>query len=163
MSEIVVREMTRGDLETVGRLAGDLVRVHHHFDTRRFFLSEGIEEGYRWYFGKALDERGPKTVLLVAEAEGVVAGYLYGSIEPRDWAKLLDVHGAVHDVFVGDAYRRRGLAKLLMLEAVKRLRAAGAPRVVLYSATPNTQSQALFGSLGFRSTMIEMTYDPPNP
>lgn len=160
MSETVIREMTRADLEPVGHLAGELVRVHHHFDTRRFFLTAGVEEGYRWFFGKALDEHDPKTVLLVAEHDGAVAGYLYGSIEPRDWAKLLDVHGAVHDVFVGDAHRRRGLAKLLMLEAIKRLRAAGAPRVVLYSATPNTQSQALFASLGFRSTMIEMTYDP---
>lgn len=161
MSEIVIREMTTSDLEAVGRLAGDLVRVHHHFDTRRFFLSEGVEEGYRWYFGKALAERDPKTVLLVAETDGAVVGYLYGSLEPRDWAKLLDAHGAVHDVFVSDRYRRRGVAKLLMLDGIKRLRGAGAPRVVLYSATPNTQSQALFASLGFRSTMIEMTYDPP--
>ena len=100
-------------------------------------------------------------MLLVAEVEGQVAGYVYGSIEPRDWAKLLDVHGAIHDVMVSDAYRRRGLAKLLMLEAMRVLREAGAPRVVLYSATPNVQAQALFASIGFRSTMIEMTYDAP--
>jgi len=160
MSEFVVREMTKADLGPVGALAGQLVRVHHHFDTRRFFLTEGVEEGYRWYFSKALEAKDPKVVLTVAEADGQVGGYVYGSIEPRDWAKLLDVHGAIHDVFVDDTFRRRGVAKALMLDAMRRLREAGAPRVVLYSATPNTQSQALFASLGFRSTMIEMTCDP---
>ena len=149
MCETVIREMTKADLGPVGTLAGELVRLHHHFDPRRFFLTDGVEEGYRWFFGKALDEKDPKTLLLVAQTEGAVAGYLYGSIEPRDWAKLLDVHGAVHDVYVSDAHRRRGIAKRLMLEALKRLRAAGAPRVVLYSATLNAQSQALFASIGF--------------
>jgi ribosomal protein S18 acetylase RimI-like enzyme len=161
MSEIVIREMTRADLGPVGTLAGDLVRLHHHFDARRFFLTEGVEEGYRWYFGKALDEKSRKTVLVVAQVDGAVAGYVYGSLEPRDWAKLLDAHGAIHDVFVSEAHRRKGIAKQLMLEAIKRLRAVGAPRVVLSSATPNTSAQALFASLGFRSTMVEMTYDPP--
>ncbi len=160
MSETVVREMMMADLGAVGGLAGDLVRLHHHFDTLRFFLSEGVEEGYRWFFGKAIEAKDPKVVLTVAEVDGQVAGYVYGTIEPRDWAKLLDAHGAVHDIFVSDTFRRKGIAKALMLDAIRRLREAGAPRVVLYSATPNTQSQALFTSLGFRSTMIEMTYDP---
>ncbi len=118
MSETVIREMTKADLSRVGSLAGELVRLHHHFDPRRFFLTDGVEEGYRWFFGKTLAEKDGKTVLLVAEVEGAVAGYVYGSLEPRDWAKLLDVHGAVHDVFVDDAHRRRGLAKSLMLEAI---------------------------------------------
>lgn len=160
MSETVVREMTKADLVAVGNLAGELVRQHHHFDTLRFFLSEGVEAGYRWFFGKAIDEKDPKAVLIVAEVDGQVAGYLYGTLEPRDWAKLLDAHGAVHDIFVSDTFRRKGIAKLLMLDAIRRLREAGAPRVVLYSATPNTQAQTLFASIGFRSTMIEMTYDP---
>ncbi len=157
---IVIRGMAKADLGPVGVLAGHLVREHHGFDAKRFFVTERVEEGYRWYFGKAIDDADPKTVLVVGEVDGQVAGYVYGSVEPRDWAKLLDKHGAIHDLFVDERFRRRGLAKKLMLGSIERLRKAGAAQVVLYSATPNTQSQALFSSLGFRSTMIEMTYEP---
>lgn len=152
--------MTKADLGEVGRLAGELVRDHHAYDERRFFLTQGVEEGYRGFFGKAIDAQEPKTVLRVAEVDGLIAGYVYGTIEPRDWPKLLDVHGAVHDVMVGALFRRRGLGKQLILDAIRCLREAGAPRVVLYCATPNVQSQALFASVGFRPTMVEMTYDP---
>lgn len=157
---IVIRGMVKADLGPVGLLAGHLVREHHGFDAKRFFVTDNIEDGYRGYFGKALDDADAKTVLVVAEVDGQLAGYVYGSIEPRDWAKLLGSHGAIHDLFVDDRFRRRGLAKKLMLGAIERLQAAGAAQVVLYSATPNAQSQALFSSLGFRSTMIEMTYEP---
>ena len=157
---IVIRGMTKADLAEVGVLAGHLVRAHHGFDAKRFFVTDNIEDGYRWFFGKAIDDADPKTVLMVAEAGGQVAGYVFGSIEPRDWAKLLNKHGAIHDLFVDERFRRRGVAKKLMLEAIRRLQEAGAAQMVLYSATPNTKSQALFASLGFRSTMIEMTFEP---
>jgi ribosomal protein S18 acetylase RimI-like enzyme len=42
-------------------------------------------------------------------------------------------------------------------ETCKRLEAMGAPRVLLLSATQNTEGQALFAKLGFRHTMVEMT------
>jgi ribosomal protein S18 acetylase RimI-like enzyme len=38
-----------------------------------------------------------------------------------------------------------------------RLRARGAPRCVLHTASKNVSAQHFFASLGFRQTMIEMT------
>jgi ribosomal protein S18 acetylase RimI-like enzyme len=95
-------------------------------------------------------------VLLVAEVDGAIAGYLYGAFESRDWAMLLDEHGAIHDVFVDERFRRRGLAKRLLEAAVQRLETR-VTQVVLYSASQNVQAQQLFASLGFRPTMVEMT------
>jgi ribosomal protein S18 acetylase RimI-like enzyme len=155
MTELQVRPMTKADLEPVGALAGQLVRLHHAYDARRFFLEPGVEDGYRWFFSRQLGK--PGVVLLVAELEGRVAGYLYGSLEARDWAKLLDAHGAIHDVFVDEAVRRRGVARALMEAGRRALEAAGARQLVLSTATPNREAQALFRSLGFRETMIEMT------
>lgn len=155
MTAPLVRAMTAGDLEVVGRLAGGLVRQHHAWDPKRFFLQDGVEDGYRWWFNKNLGAEG--TVLLVAELDGAVVGYLYGTVEEKDWALLLDDHGVVHDVFVDERFRRRGVARALMLEGVRRLEALGAPRVTLHSATPNVEAQRLFASLGFRPTMVEMT------
>ncbi|MDP3233493.1 MAG: GNAT family N-acetyltransferase [Myxococcales bacterium] len=147
--------MTKADLIPVGELAGALVRLHHGWDSRRFFLVDGVEEGYRWFFSRELGK--PGVVLLVAEVAGVIGGYVYGSLEERDWAKLLDAHGAIHDVYVAETHRRAGVARALMQSAIAVLEGQGAAQVVLSTAVPNREAQALFRSLGFRETMIEMS------
>jgi ribosomal protein S18 acetylase RimI-like enzyme len=154
MSEVIIRDMEAGDLDQVSVLAAQLVRQHHAFDARRFLLIEPVEQGYRWFLDSQLSEDG--VLLLVAELDGVIAGYVYGALEERNWALLLDAHGAIHDVFVDQRFRRRGVAKRLMEVAISRLEAQ-AEQVVLSSASPNVEAQALFRSLGFRNTMVEMT------
>ena len=157
------RAMRKADLGPVSKLAGQLVRQHHAFDARRFFVPDDPEEGYRWWFTKQLTAKG--TVLLVALVDDEIAGYLYGSVEGRDWNMLLDAHGAIHDIFVDSRFRRRGVAKALMQAGIEALRAKGGEQIVLSSAAPNVEAQALFESLGFRRTMIEMTLDvaPASP
>jgi len=155
MSDVTIRPMRKSDLGPVGTLAAMLVRQHHAWDADRFLLVEPVDEGYRWFFGTQLSERD--TVLLVAELEGEVVGYAYGAVEGRDWNMLLDRHGTLSDVAVDARFRRRGIGRRLVEAAVTALEAKGAPRVVLYSATPNAEAQALFASLGFRRTMVEMT------
>ncbi|MDX2012975.1 MAG: GNAT family N-acetyltransferase [Myxococcaceae bacterium] len=156
MSAPRIRPMVKADLEVVGTIAGGLVRLHHGFDPRRFFLEPGVEDGYRWFFSKQLGK--PGVVLLVAEVSDSVVGYVYGSLESRDWAKLLDAHGAIHDVFVDPGARRQGVARALMEAAVSALEGAGAAQVVLSSASQNVAAQALFRAMGFRETMVEMTF-----
>jgi hypothetical protein len=39
------------------------------------------------------------------------------------------------------------------------LRRQGAPRVLLWSAAPNTRAQTIFAAAGFRTTMVEMTLE----
>jgi ribosomal protein S18 acetylase RimI-like enzyme len=152
---VVVRAMTQADLEPVGRLAEGLVRLHHAWDAARFFLTDDIAQGYRWYFGTLLNDE--KAVLRVVTVDGEVAGYLFGALEPRDWNLLLDAHGAIHDLFVDPRFRRQGLAQRLLREGLAALEAKGAPRVVLSTSTANAEGRALFERLGFRATMVEMT------
>ena len=87
----------------------------------------------------------------------MVIGYAYGSLVERDWAALRDACGALHDVLVDEGQRRSGVAALLVQEACVRLKALGAPRVVLSTAASNQAAQRLFDRLGFRRTMIEFT------
>jgi ribosomal protein S18 acetylase RimI-like enzyme len=157
----VIRDMTAADLDPVSLLAEQLVLLHHSWDTTRFVTTPDIAKGYRRYFESQLGEEG--VVLLTAEVDSVIAGYLFGTLEKRDWAKLLDAHGAVHDVFVASTARRHGVAQALMDEAKARFRALGAKQVVLYSASSNAEGQALFKRLGYRPTMVEMTLDLPSP
>jgi ribosomal protein S18 acetylase RimI-like enzyme len=120
---------------------------------------EPLEEGYERFLRSQVDRAG--VVLLVAvkpkgTAESVV-GYLLGSLEERDWSDLRDACGKIHDLYVDGSVRREGVARRLVDEAVTRLTAMGAPRVVLMAAWRNEAARALFGHLGFRPTMLEMT------
>jgi ribosomal protein S18 acetylase RimI-like enzyme len=150
-----IRNATDTDLAKVGELAGELVRMHHAWDPLRWMMPDGVERGYARFFASQLDD--PDTIILVAEdAVGEVVGYAYAALEPRSWADLREACGKLHDVFVAKHARRRGIGRALTKEAIARLRDLGVPRVVLTSAWQNQEAHALFRSLGFRETMIEM-------
>lgn len=151
----VIRPAELTDVPTLGQLAGQLVRFHHELDPARFLRGEGVEEGYGHWLGK--ESQNPDAVVVVAEVEGKVVGYAYGRYERRNWNDLLDAHGKLHDVFVDPSARRRDMGRALVDRTCALLKARGAPRVVLATAIANTAAQALFESLGFRTTMLEMT------
>lgn len=154
-----VRPAAASDLPILGKLAAELVRFHHEIDPERFFLPSGVEEGYRRWLGTEL--ANSEAIVLVAELDGEVVGYVYGRLEKRDFNMLLSAHAALHDVLVVERARRSGAAAALIEAFASRAAERGVPRVVLHTATSNTKAQALFRKLGFRDTMLEMTLEMP--
>jgi ribosomal protein S18 acetylase RimI-like enzyme len=152
-----VRTMVPADLEAVGRLAGRLVRMHHDFDPKRFIHLENPEPGYARWLGQEM--KNDAVVLVVAELEGKVVGYLYARKEGRNYNDLLDAHGKLHDVYVDESARGRGAGEALVREGMRRLAAKGAPRVLLATAVQNEAAHRLFQRCGFRTTMLEMTVE----
>lgn len=153
---VLIRRATSDDLPALGRLGAMLLRAHHGFDAQRFMApSHDPERGYAWFLGTQLDEAD--VVVLVAEAEDEVVGYVYAGLEPQSWKELREAAGFVHDVAVADAARQQGVASALLAAAESWLRERGAPRVLLWTAQQNTAAQRLFERAGFRRTMIEMT------
>ena len=156
---ITVRPARGEDLPAASKLAAALVRLHHAYDPQRFMSSERLEEGYERFLRTQVDRDG--VVLLVAALERgedeTVVGYVLGSLEDRDWSDLRDACGKIHDVYVDERVRRKGVASHLVEAAVARLSAMGAPRVVLMAASRYEGAQRLFARLGFRPTMLEMT------
>ena len=142
-------------MPAVGRLAAELVRMHHAADPARFLLVPNVEEGYARWLSRESARDG--AVVLVAEREGRIVGYSYGTVEGRDWNLLLDSHGAIHDIFVADDARRGGVGGRLLQAMTRALEGAGAPRIVLSTMVANEAAQRLFRAAGFRATMLEMT------
>jgi ribosomal protein S18 acetylase RimI-like enzyme len=153
--EATVRRARVDDLPEAARLAGELVRMHHAVDPDRFFLVNEVEQGYAWWFGRELERDLARIV--VADADGAIVGYAYGTLEGRDWNLLLDEHGAIHDVFVVEAFRKSGVGEQLVRGLVSELEALGAARIVLGTMVQNLPAQRLFERCGFRPTMLEMT------
>ncbi len=132
------------------------MRTHYGFDSRRFLPpGDDPEEGYAWFLGTQLDRAD--CVVLVAERDGDVVGYVWATLEELSWRELRDAAGFIDDVVVNEAGRRLGVATALIEAAADWLRAHGAPRVLLWTAEQNEGAQKLFAKLGFRRTMIEMT------
>ncbi len=151
----MIRAAVADDREALGRYGGALMRQHHEWDPARFLAVEHPEEGYATFLVGQLDS--PGATVLVADLDGAVVGYAYASLEPMSWKELRGPCGYLHDVFVDELARGRGVGERLMNEALAWLEGRGAPRVVLVSAAKNTRAQALFARLGFRATMCEMT------
>jgi ribosomal protein S18 acetylase RimI-like enzyme len=152
---VIVRPAQARDLPAIAQLAGKLVVQHHGFDAQRFMLIPNVESGYARFFGGELSN--PETLILAAEQDSSIVGYAYARLEPRDWNALLDACGALHDIFVHERARRQGIARRLVEGVREGLRAKGAPRLVLHTASKNHAARELFAALGFRETMIELT------
>jgi GNAT superfamily N-acetyltransferase len=152
---VKVRPLRRADLGAVAAMGAELVRAHHLWDAARFFLPANLERGYRDYFASQLSSK--QSFILVAELAKQVIGYVFASLIERDFSDLREACGKVHDLFVLEPHRGTGAGRALLEEVVRRLEAAGAPRVVLMVAARNPEAHAFFASVGFRDTMIEMT------
>jgi ribosomal protein S18 acetylase RimI-like enzyme len=154
----MIRPAMRADLAALGRLGAMLMHTHYAFDPQRF-LPPGDDPagGYAWFLETQLNHAD--AVVLVAERDGTVVGYVYAGLEPLSWKELRGPAGFIHDIVVDETARRSGLARQLLQAAIDWLRGRGAPRVMLWTASQNATAQTLFDSAGFRKTMIEMTLE----
>jgi ribosomal protein S18 acetylase RimI-like enzyme len=151
-----IRRAIESDAAALGRLGGLLLRTHYEFDRQRFMApGDDPESGYASFLRWQMQEED--VAIFVAEQDGQVAGYVYAGLEPQSWKELRDAAGFIHDVIVDAAGRRTGMATALVEAAAQWLKQRGAPRVLLWTASPNEGAQRLFERLGFRRTMIEMT------
>ena len=140
----------------MGRLGGMLMRAHYAYDPHRFLApGDDAESGYGWFLGSEL--ANDEVMVLVAEQDATVVGYVYAGIEPMSWKELRDEAGFIHDIAVDERARRSGVARRLVDAAVEWMREKGAVRLMLWTAEQNVAAQRLFEALGFRRTMIEMT------
>lgn len=155
MSDISIRPARAEDMPTIAGFAAELVRFHHAINPNRFLCVEGLEKGYQRYLSGELGSEG--VVLLAAEEDARLCGYVYARIEPRNWNDLLESCGKIHDVYVDPSARQTGVGRRLLERAIHDLEALGAPRVVLLTAAQNEGAQRLFASFGFQTTMLEMT------
>jgi ribosomal protein S18 acetylase RimI-like enzyme len=155
---IVIRRAVDGDVPRLGRLGTLLIETHHAFDPRRFIPTrDRTPFDYANFLGKQLDD--PKVVILVADDDGDVVGYAYGTIEGYDYMALRGPAGVIQDIIVDPTFRSRGAGTALLREAIAALREGGASQIVLSTAEGNAVAQRLFARAGFRRTMVEMTLD----
>ncbi|HIH88227.1 TPA: GNAT family N-acetyltransferase [Candidatus Bathyarchaeota archaeon] len=122
---------------------------------------ECLPENYSSSFYRELYSRFPET-FIVAEADGEIQGYIMCRVE-RGFSKLKSLSPArlVHVVSIAtrEQYRRRGIAKVLMFEAMKKAAAFyEATECYLEVRVGNEPAIKLYEYLGFAKTKRNYGY-----
>jgi len=122
---------------------------------------ECLPENYSSSFYRELYGRFPET-FIVAEEDGDIQGYLMCRVE-RGFSKLRSLSPArlMHVVSIAtrEQYRRRGIAKALMLEGMKKGAAAyEATECYLEVRVGNEPAIGLYEKLGFAKTKRNYGY-----
>jgi ribosomal protein S18 acetylase RimI-like enzyme len=154
---IAIRPAAKSDEAALGRLGAALMRQHHASDPRRFILTDRPEAGYGRFLVSLIGN--PDFVVLVGEHSNEVVAYVLAGIETTSWRDLRGPCGFIHDVYVHESARRQGAGSDLLRAAIAWVHSRGLSQVVLMSKSGNEAAQHVFGKLGFRGTMIEMTLD----
>jgi len=106
----------------------------------------------------ALSSRG-KDIVLVAEEDGEVVGYL--------WAVALRIFdyriGILFDLYVDPANRRKGVGRELMKKGVEELHNIGVRRFWANTEEKNAPTRALLEALGFKQNTEKVFYQMVEP
>jgi ribosomal protein S18 acetylase RimI-like enzyme len=152
----IIRPAIAGDEEVLGRLGALLVVEHYDFDSNRFLApTPDMPQAYGRFLTSQIGRQ--EKLVLVAERDGAVVGYVFGGMEGSDYMALRGPAAVLYDLVVEPAHRRQGVGVALLDAAFADFTKRGAPRVLLFTAYKNHGAQSLFERVGFRRTMIEMT------
>lgn len=98
---------------------------------------------------KFIQERFHKSdsVIFVGEEHGHIVGFmqLYPSFSSLSMKRIW----ILNDLFVEQDYRKKGVAKLLLITAIDFAKETGAIQIILATQTSNIAAQSLYDSLGY--------------
>jgi ribosomal protein S18 acetylase RimI-like enzyme len=150
----VVRKAAEQDLNAVVSLWSSLISFHHDLD-RRFWLQadDGEETALAW-LGEALAK--PGRLLLVAEQDGVVVGFLHGLLRNAPVPMAPRLSGYITDVVVAAKHARQGNGTALLAAAEEWFVAQGAEDVVMTVAVYNQRARRFWLKHGFEPWTLNM-------
>ena len=97
-----------------------------------------------------------KRVLVVAEVDGEVAGFVHGQLVGAPPPMQDRITGSITDVSVGFNYRGKGVGKKMMTPVLEWFTARGAAEVTLLAALKNDCAVGFYERLGFEKYTVTM-------
>jgi GNAT superfamily N-acetyltransferase len=116
------------------------------FDHYRVFYKQPSDPEAAKAFMQERFQKNDSTVFAVCD-DGIMVGYtqLFPSFSSVSMKRVW----ILNDLFVQEAYRQKGAAKLLMSAAENFARETGAVRIILSTQVSNIAAQSLYESLGY--------------
>ena len=135
---LLIRQATPGDAAAVARLNEDFNEVRTDVATMAARIAQCL-----------LTER-----ILLAELDGLAVGFLSLWLFPVICAP--DPYAEVAELFVEEAYRRRGIGRALLEEAIEIARSEGAAELKVVTGFRNTAAQQLYYAVGFHNLALQL-------
>ena len=127
--DVTVRNAVEADLDRVAELWAEMIELHHGLDDRFWRRKPDGNEIFRQWMAEALGDE--KCVLVVAEVDGAVAGFVHGSLVNAPPPVEEKISGNITDVSVGYDYRGKGIGSKLLDELEKSIKQKGGRQVTL--------------------------------
>jgi len=158
VAEIIIRPANAHDADAVAAMWETLVDYHVDLDP---YLPSAAPNGARRYARRLLERvQDPLTQVLIAEVNGVAAGYILGVI--IDLAPEMFVQepsGFLADIFVAESFRRCGVGQALVDSLSMWFKGRGLGYFEWHVAARNAAGVAFWQKMGGREVMIRMRKD----
>jgi len=147
MTEILIREAKGSDLLTIGKLTLELIEAMGNTEGIDIKL---IAENCRNLLSEV------NSHILVAEIEGVVAGFV--NFTTRKTILHRGLSGLIDELIVAKSYRGKGIGKQLLSSAIEKSRQLGCCEVEVSTEKTNIKAREFYRQCGFteRGVLFEI-------
>lgn len=155
VAEVVVRQASDSDSDTISEMWLDLVAYHRELDPDLPAAARGGEYRYVRRILDRLDD--PFMCCLIAELDGIPVGYILGMVVDL-MPDIFDQRpgGFLADIYVEPDARRGGVGRALVNALKVWFQQQGVQHFDWHVAARNTAGQAFWRSVGGRDVMIRM-------
>ncbi len=158
-----VREATQHDIDRVVELWAEMVDFHARYDPR-YLRKDGSEEGFADHLRRELGEAD--SLLLVAEIDGEVVGFLNGELLEYPPCFEHRSYGFIDNMAVSPRWQRGGLGRALLEKGMAWFSAKGVSTVEGRVLMSNPVAMEFWQKTGFEpymQTIRAPTKDSPPP
>ena len=149
-----VRVASPDDVDALVRLWQDLATSHEKLDPR-FKLAGNARATWREHILSVMGNQDCR--VLVGVVDGVVVGYINGSIRRGSPIFLNRTYGNVDDLYVARSHRRLGIATRLIEELLDWFGSRGITMYQTSFSVRNPEAEAFWRSVGFQESMKKVT------
>ncbi len=143
---IVIRAALESDVDALADLIARLKRLNGEFDPL-LKPAENLLAASKEYVKSKISS--PSSVVLVAEVDGRAVGVIVGDVEDRRFYEPR-MAGIIREFYVLPEFRRKGLGKRMMSEAMDALRRKGAQMIMADFPALNEIAIEFYKKMNFR-------------
>ncbi|TYP75805.1 RimJ/RimL family protein N-acetyltransferase [Aquimarina intermedia] len=153
MKELLIREATHKDLETLLDFEQEIIRTERPMDKTL------IQDKKISYYDIASYIVQKDTQVLVAEAEGQLIGSGYGQIRERKPYFKTDLLGYIGFIYVNENFRGKGVSQQILKALTEWFQNQNITEIRLTVYSENPRAIKAYEKVGFKSHIIEMRLD----
>ena len=143
-----IRKARQRDKDCIVELWKQFIDFHKQRDAH-FSRSRKGHLKFKDFLSKKISARN--ALVLVAQINRRVVGYVIASIDAYPPVFVDKHYGAIYDLMVDSAFRRRGIGRRLFSETRKWFRKKGMKRIELSVAVTNLLAMRFWKEMGFKT------------